>query len=216
MADPPRRSPQPSDQRERTPWRVEGHPEGDAPGGGQQRRPSIPGAWGRFWWILLGLLAVNFLVSLALSGKPERLSVPYTVFYHQVQTGNVREISAKGEEIQGTFRTAVRYPPGKKGKSGKKFDTVRPSFGNDGLAKLLIDKNVTVNAHAVDTGTPLWQTILFGFGPTLLLVGLFIAIARRSSAGGGLGSFGRSGARRYEHSAQRTTFADVAGIDEAE
>jgi cell division protease FtsH len=198
------------------PWRVEGHPEGDPSPGGQQRRSMLPQGARRFWWIFLALLALNFVLSLALSGKPTRESVPYTLFYHQVQQGNVREISSKGDEIQGTFRTAVKYPPDKGGKSSTKFKTVRPTFGDDGLSKLLIGKNVTVNAHPVDTGTPLWQTIVFGFGPTLLLVALFVALARRSSAGGMLGGFGRSGARRYEHSAQRTSFKDVAGIDEAE
>jgi cell division protease FtsH len=201
---------------DRRPWRVEGHPEGQAPEQEPRRTPMLPSAGRRFWWVLLGLFALNFVLSLALSGKAERLSVPYTLFYRQVEAGNVREISAKGDEIQGTFRVAVRYPPGKGGKANTKFQTVRPAFGDDGLSRLLIAKNVTVNAHAVDTGTPLWQTILFGFGPTLLLVGLFVFLARRSSAGGMLGSFGRSGARRYEHSAQRTTFNDVAGIDEAE
>src|SRR5438128_25578 len=212
MRQSPARQPADGDRR---PWRVEGHPEGAAPERGAQRTPRPPSAGRRFWWVRLALFALNFILSLALSGKAERLTVPYTLFYRQVQQGNVREISSKGDEIQGTFRVAVRYPPGK-GKSNAKFQTVRPTFGDDGLSKLLIAKNVTVNAHAVDTGTPLWQTIVFGFGPTLLLVGLFVAIARRSSAGGMLGSFGRSGARRYEHSAQRTTFRDVAGIDEAE
>jgi cell division protease FtsH len=176
----------------------------------------LPSGARRFWWIVVALLGLNFVLSLALSGKPARVSVPYTLFYAQVEQGNVREISSKGDEIQGRFRTAVRYPPGKQAKSTKQFQTVRPTFGDDGLSKLLIAKQVTVNARSVDTGTPLWQTIVFGFGPTLLLVGLFVALARRSSAGGMLGSFGRSGARRYEHSAQRTTFEDVAGIDEAE
>jgi cell division protease FtsH len=200
---------------ERKPWRVEGHPEGD-PAAAGERRPMFPGAGRRFWQVVLAVLVLNFVLSLALSGRAERLSVPYTLFYGQVQQGNVREISSKGDAIQGTFRTAVRYPAGKGGKTNRKFQTVRPTFGDDGLTKLLLAKRVTVNAHAVDTGTPLWQTIVFGFGPTLLLVGLFVALARRSSAGGVLGSFGRSGARRYEHSSQRTTFKDVAGIDEAE
>jgi cell division protease FtsH len=194
---------------------VEGHPEGDPAAGGQERRPMLPQGARRFWWIFVVLLALNFVLSLAFSGKPARESVPYTLFYGQVQQGNVREISSKGDEIQGTFRKGVKYPAGK-GKANTKFKTVRPTFGDDGLSRLLISKKVTVNAHPVDTGTPLWQTIVFGFGPTLLLVGLFVALARRSSAGGALGSFGRSGARRYEHSAQRTSFKDVAGIDEAE
>ena len=199
-----------------TPWRVEGHPEGGPPAG-RPSAPSQPNPWRRFWWVLIALFALNFVLSLALSGKPERLKVPYTLFYHQIQQGNVREISSKGDEIQGTFKTRVRYPLGKGGKTNTKFQTVRPTFGDDGLSKLLISRNVTVNARPVDTGTPLWQTIVFGFGPTLLLVGLFVFLARRSTAGGGvLGQFGRSGARRYEHSSQRTTFKDVAGIDEAE
>ena len=197
------------------PWRVEGHPEGEETKDGQ-RQPMIPPAGRGFWRVILAILILNFVLSLVLSGKPERLSVPYTLFYSQLQQGNVREISSKGDEIQGRFRTAVRYPSGKGGKQNTKFQTVRPTFGDDGLSKLLLAKKVTVNARRVDSGTPLWQTIVFGFGPTLLLVGLFIALARRSSAGGMLGSFGRSRARRYEHSAQRTSFKDVAGIDEAE
>jgi cell division protease FtsH len=176
----------------------------------------LPPTMRRFWWIVIALFALNFILSLSLSGKPSREKVPYTLFFHQVQQGNVSEISSKGEEIQGNFKRKVSYPPGQGAKSIGKFQTVRPEFGDDGLGKLLIAKNVTVNAHKVDTGTPLWQTIIFGFGPTLLLVALFVALARRSSAGGMLGSFGRSGARRYEHSSQRTTFKDVAGIDEAE
>src|SRR4051812_13118902 len=113
---------------DRAPWRVEGHP--DTPGEGTPpRRTMLPQAGRRFWGIFLALLALNFLVSIALSGKAERLSVPYTIFYQEVQQGNVREISSKGDEIQGSFRTAVRYPPGKAGKTNKKFDTVRPRLG---------------------------------------------------------------------------------------
>src|SRR5918912_3941248 len=101
---------------DRKPWRVEGHPGGEASPGGD-RRPMVPGAGRRFWQIVLAVLVLNFVLSLALSGKAERLKVPYTLFYQQVQRGNVREISSKGDEIQGTFRVAVRYPPGPKGKS---------------------------------------------------------------------------------------------------
>jgi cell division protease FtsH len=200
-------------QEPKQPWRVEGHK--DEP---QQPQRTMPPPRSRFWWAVIAILALNIILSFALSPKPSRPSVPYTLFFKQVQTGNVAEISSKGEEIQGDFKKAVPYPPGKNAKDIDKFQTVRPAFGDDGLATLLIKQNVTVNAHKVDTGTPLWQTIIFGFGPTLLLVFLFVWLMRRSAAGGGgmLGSFGRSTAKRYEHSAQRTTFKDVAGIDEAE
>jgi cell division protease FtsH len=205
-------------EREHKPWKVEGHPKGDQQNEPQQRPPMVPPSIRRFWWIVLALFALNFILSLSLSSNPSRTTIPYTLFYKQVQAGNVSEISAKGESIQGDFKKAIQYTAkeGQKAKTVDNFKTVRPAFGDDGLANLLITKNVTVNAHKVESGTPLWQTIVFGLGPTLLLVFLFIALARRSSSAGGvLGSFGRSGARRYEHSAQRTTFKDVAGIDEA-
>jgi cell division protease FtsH len=148
------------------------------------------------------------------------MNVPYTFFRAQVEQGNVKEVTSKGDEIQGKFRKKTEYKPdGGKGKSDDDFDTVRPSFGDDGLLRLMLEKDVTVNSKPLDEGTPLWQTLIFGFGPTLLLVGIFVWIARRAAGGGGaagLSGLGRSRAKRYEASEQRTTFEDVAGIDEAE
>jgi cell division protease FtsH len=210
MADAPSRTPR--DPQDHKPWRVEGHKEEP-----QKPQRTMPPARSRFWWAVIAILALNIILSFALSPKPSRPSVPYTLFFKQVQANNVSEISSKDQEIQGTFKKAVKYPPGKDAKEVTKFETVRPNFGDDGLTQTLLNHNVPVNAHKVDTGTPLWQTLIFGFGPTLLLVGLFIALARRTTSGGGvLGAFGRSTAKRYEHSADRTTFKDVAGIEEAE
>jgi cell division protease FtsH len=209
----PRRTPE---QRERRPWRVEGHP--DKPGDERPGRPPVlrpPG--GRWFWAgLLVLLALNWYLGSRVSEGKSRVEVPYTFFRAQVASGNVKEISTRGDTIQGDFRAEVRYPPGKKGKKAKRFETVRPSFGNDGLLNLLVEKGVVVNAHPVDQGPSLIETLLISFGPTILLVVLFVALMRRAGAGaGGLGGIGRSRAKRYEASAQRTTFADVAGIDEA-
>jgi cell division protease FtsH len=60
-------------------------------------------------------------------------------------------------------------------------------------------------------------SVLLGFGPVILLVGLFIYFARRAGGGqmGALGAFSRSRARRVEEGEQKVTFEDVAGIDEA-
>jgi cell division protease FtsH len=75
---------------------------------------------------------------------------------------------------------------------------------------------VVVNAVPLDTGTPWWENLLLGFGPTLLfLVLLFWLLRRAGNVQGMLGQFGRSRARRYESTGDRVTFADVAGIDEA-
>ena len=97
------------------------------------------------------------------------------------------------------------------------FRTEIPAFANtDELSELLQENNVTVNAKPLDTGAPWWQTLLFGFGPTILFVVLLFWLLRRAgNVQNALGSFGRSRARRYEPSGDKVTFADVAGIDEA-
>jgi cell division protease FtsH len=78
---------------------------------------------------------------------------------------------------------------------------------------------VVINAKPTTQGTSLLAELLLGFGPTLLIVGLFVLLARRAAqAGGGmgaLGGFGRSRARRVDPEKIRVTFDDVAGIDEA-
>ncbi|HMO00831.1 MAG TPA: ATP-dependent zinc metalloprotease FtsH [Miltoncostaeaceae bacterium] len=178
--------------------------------------PRMPGG-SRFWWILLGLLALNwFIVSLIPSGT-SRLDVPYTQFRDQVTAGNVREVTSRGDTIQGEFKTAVTYPAGSD-HTNSAFETQRPAFADDQLLQLLIDQDVVVNAEPIDEGRSLLATILLSFGPVILLVLLFVLLMRRAAggAGGAISGLGRSRAKRYDATAQRVTFADVAGIDEAE
>ncbi|MDX6647886.1 MAG: cell division protease FtsH, partial [Miltoncostaeaceae bacterium] len=175
-----------------------------------------PPAWSRWLVVLVGLLALNFLIVRLVSNETDRVQVPYSSFREQVQAGNVIEVTSKGDAIQGRFRTPVQYPPGK-GAARVDFATTRPALGDDDLLPLLEEKKVVLNAKPLDTGISFWATLLVGFGPTLLLVGLFVLIYRRmAGGGGGLSGLGRSRARRYDASAQRITFDDVAGIDEAE
>jgi cell division protease FtsH len=79
---------------------------------------------------------------------------------------------------------------------------------------------VVEEARAANNGPSFFESIILGFGPTLLLILVFVMIMRRAAAAGaggpgGLMSFGRSRARRVEASEQPVTFKDVAGIDEA-
>ena len=51
---------------------------------------------------LLGLLALNILLSVLTSGPASRPRVPYQPFFvNQVTANNVKEISSKGESIEG-------------------------------------------------------------------------------------------------------------------
>jgi cell division protease FtsH len=171
--------------------------------------------------VLLGLvlLAINYWIASVATQPQDRVRVPYNpVFLREARGGNVKEITSTGTAVQGTFRQAVRYPNRPGGTRSRQFSTEIPAFADtDALADLLQDKGVVINAKPLETGPSLWQTLVFGFGPTLLLLGLIFWLFRRAAAGGGaLGSFTRSSARRYDPAAaQGVTFADVAGIDEA-
>jgi ATP-dependent Zn protease len=82
----------------------------------------------------------------------------------------------------------------------------------------MLNRGVVVNARPPDH-VPIWQQLLVGFGPTILLILLLVWLYRRSVAGGlgGVGGLVRSRAKLYRpEEGPRTTFADVAGIDEVE
>jgi cell division protease FtsH len=173
---------------------------------------------------LLGLLAVNLLISFLTSGAPNRPRVPYQPFFvNQVNAKNVEEISSKGESIEGQLKNEATYDPPGDDKPFKvtKFKTEVPSFLDPAqITTLLANGGVTVNAEPPDSGRSLLGTLLLGFLPWLLLIGFFIWLARRQTGagrGGVLGGFGRATARRVNpDEQQRVTFKDVAGIDEAE
>jgi cell division protease FtsH len=211
----------PTDHAGRSPWRVEGAP--PSPGGGGPDTPKRRPLWLRFGWVLLVLLVLNWVISSVMLGPASRTSVSYTFFLSQVKSANVAEITSTSDTIEGTFKRKASYTPAgvKKTEDVDRFTTQRPSFADDNLFAMLQANGVPVNANPPDRPAPVWRQLLVGFGPTLLLVGLLFWVSRRVAAGagglGGLGGFGRSRAKLYQpESGQRTTFADVAGIEEVE
>jgi cell division protease FtsH len=178
-----------------------------------------------FLALLVGLLAVNLLISFLTGGPEGRPRVPYQPFFlEQVQAGNVQEISSQEDSIEGELKRPTTYdPPGSAGpRQIDRFETQVPAFiDRVSLTRLLTEQEVVINAKPPDTGRSFWLSLVLGFAPALLLVGFFLWLARRQfGAGGGgvLGGFGRSTARRVERGGGqgRVTFDDVAGIDEAE
>jgi cell division protease FtsH len=213
----PPESPPPPQSHSHLPWRVEGarpKPELPPTAPPPHKRPSI-------WLLLAGLLALNWFFALTIQPSTvTRVTVPYSYFSAQLRDGNVATVNAQGSAIQGTFHHAITYPAGKKGTRTSSFATQRPTFADDNLLSTLLRQGAVVSAKPVSSGQSTLVTILVGFVPTLLLVGFFIWMMRRASGamggGGGMfGGMGRSKARKYEASEQRTTFDDVAGIDEA-
>jgi cell division protease FtsH len=199
-----------------------------APGpGGQSTMPPA-----RTWlWFALILLANILIFTFLFPGPEAPVEVPYTVFKEEVRAGNVESVFSEGDTVEGMFAEPVTYPPegeessepdSKPSRTSETFTTTLPSFVDPGLEELLIDNGVEIMAEPIEQSRSWLQTLLFGFGPALLLVGLFIWLSRRAGqqgggVGGALTGVGRSRARRYDQENEtRVTFEDVAGIEEAE
>jgi cell division protease FtsH len=171
--------------------------------------------------IIVAALALNVWISSLVLQPNAPVRVPYSpTFLAQIKAGNVASTSSTVDAIQGTFKKAIKYPADDpNARAETNFATQVPSFANhQQLFDLLQRNDVVINAKPPNAGPGFIESLVFGFGPTLLLVLLFVFIARRAASGGGAGglmSFGRSRARRVEASEQPVTFADVAGIDEA-
>ena len=215
-----------------------GRPPTPAPAGPPgSTAPQVPPR--RTWWTFFAILLVNYLLVRALfSGADAAVTVPYTVFREQVAQGNVSAIYSQGVSIEGRFVKPVPWPPpghaiGVRAASAPRgsrppepaetFTTTLPAFVDPGLEQFLIDHKVEISAQPIRSGGG-WGALLLGFGPALLIIGFYVWLYRRASQGGGLGGLGgglmgigKSKARRYDQEAgSRVTFADVAGIDEAE
>ncbi|AXE23186.1 cell division protein FtsH [Streptomyces globosus] len=207
-------SPTPAPPRDRadTPWRSEG-----APPSPPKKR--MPGGWR---WLILAALLVFLATNLVLSffNEGDEPTVSYTEFSRQVAAGNVARIYAKGDAIQGELKAKQPLPDGGKG-DYTKFTTQRPAFAEDDLWAELTKQNTIVTASPVVVQRSLLANVLLSLAPMLLLVLLWVLLARRmgSALGGGLGGIGRKTPPRpveLQEGGKRTTFEDVAGIDEVQ
>ncbi len=202
---------------------------GQGPGrpGSTTSGQTSPGLPPRRTWINFALIVlVNVLVMRVLFPPDKPAKVPYTLFKQEIARGNVERIYSRGEQLTGRFNTAVTYPAKPDSITGAvprlitRFETTVPAFVDPGLEALLIDHGVEISAEPLEQGGG-WLSVVLSFAPGLLLIGFYVWLFRRSAAqgatGGGLLGMGRSTARRVDTTPEtKVTFADVAGIDEAE
>ena len=189
----------------------------------QVPRPLIPG-W--IWWVVAAsLLAWNVLTFFA-ARAPTTITLSYSAFLDQVQTGNVASLTIDGQSANGQLKKTISVPgatpvpvttPGQATVPPvvSKFSTVLPTGDHaDLLARLATDK---VDVTVVDVSNGSWLlTLLSSVLPIVLLIGVMVYLGRQMQRGqqGALG-FGRSKARLYQTEGPTVTFADVAGEDEA-
>ena len=148
------------------------------------RAPNVPGynpmGWRRFWVFLFVLLLVNFVITSIVEAvsTPPSVTIPYDVFLNQVTAGNVVNITATGNSITGTTKKAV---------SGGRGNRARPTSSPSVRASRvttsrheLIKNKVSILAEPPNPPTPLWETLLLGFGPALIIVFGIIYLMRRT------------------------------------
>jgi hypothetical protein len=136
-------------------WRVAPAPDGrGAPDPPKSRSPQLSR---RFVWFVVALLVLNLgSVLLFKPGGQQRVRVPFSPYFlSQVQAGRVAAIASKGDAVQGTFKSPVRYPADDQAIAPTTlFATQVPSFwNNDQLAALLKSEGVQVNAQSTTTST---------------------------------------------------------------
>lgn len=197
--------------RDRTdqPWRSEGAPPPTPP------KRKMPGGWPGLVLAAVLVFCIAFVALSYFTNGDER-TISYTEFTKQVTAGNVTKIYAKGDTIEGQLKNEQPVPDGKGDYT--KFTTQRPAFADDDLWQQLTRKGVTVTAEPVVVQRSLLANLLLSLAPLLLLVLLWVFLARRMGGRLGAGPLGRKAPPKPVEvtSGKRTTFEDVAGIDEVE
>ena len=129
----------------------------------------------------------------------------YSDFIAEVKNGNVAEVDIAGRKITGKTRDL------------KSFSTYSPETDNRSMIGDLLDNNVRIVAKEPEQPS-LLMNIFISWFPFLLLIGIWIFFMRQMQGGGGgrgAMSFGKSKARMLGEEEIKTTFADVAGVEEA-
>ncbi|MEM7008451.1 MAG: ATP-dependent zinc metalloprotease FtsH [Thermodesulfobacteriota bacterium] len=152
--------------------------------------------------IFVAIIALYQLVNTPRTGYEE---IPYSEFLTSVETGDVKDVVFKGEEIKGEYTDSSAS-------ENKSFKTIGPA--SDQLIATLEEKGVTFKFDADSEGS--LTSILLNWAPLLLLVVIMVFFMRQLQAGGTKAmSFGKNKARMLSENQNKTTFKDVAGIDEA-
>ena len=152
-------------------------------------------------WLVIGIVLIA-LFNMFSQPLTQQSDVVFSDFMDQVEKGQVNEVVINGDNISGKYM------------DGTSFQTTAPPKDPD-LIKSLRQKNVRIVVVAPEQ-TSWYMSILISWFPMLLLLGIWIFFMRQMQAGGGKAmSFGKSKARLLNDTKNKTTFKDVAGVDEA-
>ena len=153
-------------------------------------------------WLIIFLILGSLITQFVGKTKADT-NMPYSQFMQEAKEGRIASVEVDGHVIHG------------KTQSGTEFNTYSP--GDLWMVNDLLKYNVKVEAKPEAQRSMLMEIFMSWF-PMILLIGVWIFFMRQMQGGGKGGgpfSFGKSKARQLDESSNQTTFADVAGCDEA-
>ena len=156
-------------------------------------------------WLVIAAVLLTVFNNFSVQSPTEQLN--YSQFITEVQNERVRKVVIDGLVISGERNDNSR------------FESVRPLLDDPKLIDDLLQHNVVVEGTKPERQS-LWTQLLVASFPILIILAIFMFFMRQmqGGAGGGKGgpmAFGKSKARLLSEDQIKTTFADVAGVDEA-
>src|SRR5579864_5358375 len=156
------------------------------------------------WYWIAAMIAV-MAIQAVFASYTQIAQIPYSEFQDDLKAGTITEVRVSGNYVQGTFKE-----PDKNGRTSFITTRVAPEMAQE-LEKYNVRFAGTIESHWLGD-------ILSWIIPVALFFGVWWFMYRRFAGQqgfGGLMSVGRSKAKVYVETDTKTTFADVAGVDEA-
>ncbi len=154
-------------------------------------------------WLIIAAVLLTVFNNFNVPSSATKLN--YSEFLQMVDNGQVRKVAIDGLTIDGERQ------------DGSHFTTIRPNVVDMDLISDLLKNNVVVEGREPEKQS-IWTQLLLASFPILIIIAVFMFFMRQMQGGaGGKGpmSFGKSKARLMGEDQIKTTFADVAGVDEA-
>ncbi|HSG03318.1 MAG TPA: ATP-dependent zinc metalloprotease FtsH [Marinobacterium sp.] len=155
-------------------------------------------------WLVIAAVLLTIFNNFSTEVDSRRMS--YSDFVSEVQAGRVDRVVVDGYTIEGTRQ------------NGERFETVRPAISDPKLIDDLLQHDVVVEGKMPEQQS-IWSQLLVASFPILVIIAVFMFFMRQmQGGGGGRGgpmSFGKSKARMMGEDQVKTTFEDVAGVEEA-
>ncbi|MET3999307.1 cell division protease FtsH [Marinobacterium sp. MBR-109] len=155
-------------------------------------------------WLVIAAVLLTVFNNFSAESDAGKLS--YSDFVAEVQADRVSKVTIDGYTIIGQRS------------NGERFETVRPAVQDPKLIDDLLQHNVVIEGKQPERQS-IWTQLLVASFPILVIIAVFMFFMRQmQGGGGGKGgpmSFGKSKARMMSEDQVKTTFDDVAGVEEA-